>query len=75
MALRRTATQRLTTISPLHPALAGAVHQKAIFFLFLLGELFVFLFVQKAVQGQASHILPIGTAGKVDFTVFMNVGF
>jgi hypothetical protein len=35
--------------SPSHLALALAVHQEAIFFLFLLRELLVFLFVQETV--------------------------
>jgi hypothetical protein len=56
-----------------HLALALAVHQEAIFLFLLLGKGFVLLFVQEAVQGQAAHVLPIGTAGKVEFAAFMHI--
>jgi hypothetical protein len=66
----------LPTANPLsHLALAFAVHQETVFLLFVLGESFVFLFIQKAVQGQAGHILPVGTAGEINFTVFVHIGF
>jgi hypothetical protein len=63
-------------ISPAsHLTLALAVHQEAILFFLLFGKGFVLLFVQEAVQGQAAHVLPVGTAGEIEFAVFMDVSF
>jgi len=60
---------------PSHPALALAVLQEAVFLLFFLGEGFVFLFVQEAVEGQARHVFPVRAAREIKFAVFMHIGF
>jgi hypothetical protein len=55
--------------------LALAVNEEAVFLLFFLGEGFVFLLIQEAVQGQAGHIFPVRAAGEINFTVFVHIGF
>jgi hypothetical protein len=63
------------SLLPSDPALALAVNQEAVFLFFFLGEGFVFLFVQEAVQGQVRHVFPVGAAREIEFAVFMHIGF
>jgi hypothetical protein len=59
----------------LKEALQLTVHQEAVLALFLLRQLFVFLFSEEAIQGEVVHVFLKRAAFQVKLAIFVDKGF